>query len=112
MRLPIADLCTLLEGAQASQNIAMARAVAADDPASGAVALELPGGVGIYLGEGHPLNQGLALGLGGPLDDANLATLCALLGRGGHPVVVELTPGADADLGRRLAIRGFFVRQF
>jgi GNAT superfamily N-acetyltransferase len=112
LKLPIVDQCTLFERAQATQNAAMARALAAHDPATGATVLELTGAIGIYLGEGHPLNQGLALGLGGECDDASLDALQALLGRGGHPVVVELTPGADADLGRRLARRGFFIRQF
>src|SRR6476659_2332654 len=93
--LTLADLCTRFERAQASQNAAMARAVAAHDPSSGATVLEIPGAIGIFLGEGHPLNQGLALGLGASLDDAGLLELEALLGRGWHPVVVELTPGAD-----------------
>jgi len=110
MSLP--ELCALLERAQASQNIAIARALAVHDPATGATARELPGAIEVFFGEGHPLNQGLALGLGGALDDATLDDLETSLGRGGHPVVVELTPGADADLGRRLARRGYYIRQF
>ena len=63
-------LCALLERAQASQNIGMAQAVFAHDPQTGATALELPGAIGVFLGEGHPMNQGLALlGLGGELDE-------------------------------------------
>ncbi|HEY2514185.1 MAG TPA: GNAT family N-acetyltransferase [Polyangiaceae bacterium] len=112
LKLPLPEMCALFERSQASQNVAMARAVGAADPASGAVVLELRGGIAVFLGEGHPLNQGLALGLGAPLADAGLDALEALLGRGGHPIVVELTPGADADLGARLARRGYFVRQF
>ena len=112
MNLPLSELATLFERAQASQNAAMARAVAANDPGSGATVLELPRAIGVYLGEGHPLNQALALGLGAPLDITSLDAIVALLGRGGHPVVLELTPGADSKLGQQLACRGFFVRQF
>jgi GNAT superfamily N-acetyltransferase len=112
MKQSVAELSTVLERAQASQNMALAKAVAAFSPESGATAKEFAGGIGIFLGEGHPLNQGLALGLGHSLDEATLIEMEVFLGRGGHPVVVELTAGAEPELGLLLAKRGFHVRQF
>lgn len=95
-------LCLRLESAQAAQNLACARA-------AGGTTLTLPGALGAFLGPGHPLNQGLALGLGGPLPAADLDRLEAFLG---DPVVLELTPGADPDLPALLAARGYRIRQF
>ncbi len=110
--LTLAEACFRCERAQAAQNAAFARAMACADPSSGAAVLELPGAVGVFLGEGHFLNQGLALGLGNPLPDWDLEALEAHLGRGGHPVVVELSPGAEEGLAGRLGRRGYVVRQF
>jgi GNAT superfamily N-acetyltransferase len=98
-------LCTRLEFAQASQNLACAHS-------GGGETLRLPGALGVYLGAGHPFNQGLALGLRAPLPAADLDRLEAFLGRGGAPVVLELTPGADPDLPALLAARGYRIRQF
>jgi GNAT superfamily N-acetyltransferase len=98
-------ICTRLEFAQASQNLACARSC-------GGETLSLPGALGIYLGEGHMLNQGLGLGLAGPLAVEVLERLEAFLGRGQAPVVVELTPGADPNLPGLLALRGYRIRQF
>lgn len=95
-------LCTRLESAQASQNFACARA-------AGGHTLTLPGALGVFLGAGHMLNQGLALGLGGPLPAADLDRLEAFLG---DPTVLELTPGADPELPALLAARGYRIRQF
>ena len=108
----LAETCFRFERAQAAQNAAFARAMADGDPSSGAAVLERPGAVGVFLGEGHFLNQGLALGLGNPLPERDLESLEALLGRGGHPVVVELTPGAEEGLAGRLGRRGYVIRQF
>lgn len=105
-------LCTVLEEAQAAQNMAVARTLAQVSPASKAEVLELPGGLGVFLGEGHPLTQGLALGLRAPLEPDDLDRLEAFLGRGGHPPVLELTPGADLELYEELGRRGYSVRQF
>ena len=98
-------LCARLESAQASQNLACARA-------GGGETLSLRSALGVFLGEGHMLNQGLALGLGGPLPAADLDLLEAFLGRGGAPVVLELSPGADPELPALLAARGYRIRQF
>ena len=99
------SICLRLESAQASQNLACARA-------AGGETLRLPGALGVHLGPGHMLNQGLALGLGGGLPSEDLDRLEGFLGRGVDPVVVELSPGADPDLAARLAARGYRIRQF
>lgn len=102
MHPELTALCLRLESAQASQNLACAHA-------AGGTGLVLSGALGAFLGPGHPLSQGLALGLGGPLTAADLEHLEGFLG---EPVVVELTPGADPDLPALLAARGYRIRQF
>ena len=98
-------ICTRLELAQASQNLACARA-------GGGETLMLPGALGVFLGPGHMFNQGLALGLQAALPAGDLQQLEAFLGRGGAPVVVELTPGAAPELPGLLTSRGYRIRQF
>jgi len=98
-------ICTRLELAQASQNLACCHA-------SGGETLALPGAVGVFLAPGHMFNQGLALGLEAALPADELERLEAFLGRGGAPVVVELTPGADPGLPALLTARGYRIRQF
>jgi GNAT superfamily N-acetyltransferase len=99
------SICTRLELAQASQNLACARA-------GGGEILTLPGALGVFLGQGHMFNQGLALGLGASLPGGDLERLETFLGRGGATVVVELTPGADPELPALLTSRGYRIQQF
>jgi GNAT superfamily N-acetyltransferase len=110
--LTLSEICLRLEKAQAAQNAGYARSMARHDPASGAQVLELPGALGIFLGEGHFLNQGLAMGLDAGLSETDLSRLEMLLGRGGCPIVVELTPGADPGLSRQLSRHGYEIVQF
>ena len=105
-------LCRRLEYAQATQNEAVAHALANTQPESGARCTRLKGGYVLWLGPGHMLNQAIALGLEEPFLDADLAFLEAELGQGGHPVMLELSPGADADLPGILARRGFRIQAF
>lgn len=97
------DLCRRLERAQSEQNRRM-------NQSAGGEALPLGGGWALLRGEGHFLNQ--ALGQVEPVTEAELDAAEALLGKGGHPVVLELSPGADPGLWPLLAQRGYRVHQF
>jgi GNAT superfamily N-acetyltransferase len=92
-----------LERAQALQNDRLTLA-------SGGTSWPIGGGFAHYRGPGHPLNQ--ALGLVDAIACDELTAVESLLGDGGHPVVLELTPEAHADLWPILATRGYRVQSF
>jgi GNAT superfamily N-acetyltransferase len=100
------DLQTLmhrLEQAQAAQNRALCLA-------EGGTSVPLAGGHALFRKEGHPLNQ--ALGQVEPLTHEALDQAEALLGRGGHPTVLEVCPILTDDSWKVLAARGYRVQQF
>ena len=97
------QLIRRLELAQARQNERFTQA-------AGARSLPIGGGFAHFRGEGHPLNQ--ALGLVDPISERELAGAEAFLGQGGHPVVLELSPGADPELWFLLARRGYRLGSF
>lgn len=91
-------LARRIEGALAADLLAFARARAALDPGSGAAHLALAGGVAVWTGQFG--SRGQAVGLDGPLTDADLDRLVGFLAdpvRGGGPAEIELCPlAADA----------------
>lgn len=89
-----------LERAQAIQNERF-------NQAAGGRSLPVGRGFAHFRGGGHPLNQ--ALGLTGPVTEAELAEVEAFLG---WPTVLELSPAADPDLWPLLARRGYRLRAF
>ena len=111
--LDLQSLCRRLEFAQAAQNQAMAEAQTRMNPESNArcerVGSPERGAFAVYLGPGHMLNQGLALGLDGPMKEEGLEALEAILG---HPTVLELSAGADPGLYRMLSKRGYRIQMF
>lgn len=98
-------LCKQLEGAQGAQNAAFCEA-------RGGAVLRLPGGLGVYYGPGHFMNQGLALGLAGELAGEDLGRLEAHLAPSGGEVVLELAPAVADGLPGLLTARGYRLRQF
>jgi GNAT superfamily N-acetyltransferase len=98
-------LCLRLERAQAGQNMAICQA-------NGGSVLGLLGGIGVYYGPGHFMNQGLALGLEEPLGAESLDRLEAHLAPEGGEVVVEVAAGVDSGCLGLLAERGYRLRQF
>jgi GNAT superfamily N-acetyltransferase len=103
------ELCLRLECAQAEQNKAMAEADARLNPGGGARCERIAGAYAIHLGPGHMLNQGLALGLHGPMSARDLDQLEAVVGR---PTTVELSAGADPSVAPLLAERGYRIHLF
>ncbi len=112
-QLDLQSLCRRLEFAQAAQNQAMAEAQARMNPESGARCERIGnperGAFAVYLGPGHMLNQGLALGLDGPMKEEDLEALETILGR---PTVLELSAGADPGLYILLSKRGYRLQMF
>jgi len=102
-----------LERALAATNRAVADAMSRLDPASGAGAIDVAGGVAIFAGLGSPLTQGLAMGLDGPVTDADLDAMEAHVcpdGNGGKQL--EVCPFADPSLPALLAARGYRVHEW
>ena len=112
-QIDLQSLCRRLEFAQAAQNQAMAEAQARMKPESGArcerIGSQERGAFAVYLGPGHMLNQGLALGLDGPMKEGELDALEAILG---CPTVLELSAGADPGLYALLSKRGYRLQMF
>ena len=112
-QLDLQSLCRRLEFAQASQNQAMAEAQARMNPESNARCVRVGdperGAYAVFLGPGHMLNQGLALGLDGPMKEEDLDALESVLG---HPTVLELSAGADPGLYAMLSKRGYRLQMF
>lgn len=108
----LAALVRRLETAQALQSRAFLLDARRRKPDGPARALHGPWGFAHFVTEGHGLNQAQALGLHGVCPPRVLDRLEALLGQGGHPVVLELAPTADPELPGHLAARGYAVRSF
>ncbi|MBI4911885.1 MAG: GNAT family N-acetyltransferase [Acidobacteria bacterium] len=99
-------LALRLERAQAAQNLACCRAT------PGGLVLEAGEGFAFFLGPGHPLSQALAMGLAGPLDQADLDRIEAHLSREGGRPQYELCPLADPGLFQALGQRGYRIQEF
>jgi GNAT superfamily N-acetyltransferase len=102
-----------LELAHAAASGAFVRAMAKLRPNSGASSLEIMGGLAIQAGMGSPLTQGLAMGLNGPVTEADLDAMEAHLCPGGLAYrQLELCPYADPSLPNLLARRGYRVHEW
>ena len=106
------ELAVRIERAQASLNRAACEEKARLDPASGAAALEVGGGVALFVGVGSPLTQALCMGLDRPLAEDELDAIEAHLGRGGGPVQYELCSMAAPELFAALGRRGYVATEF
>lgn len=112
MKMDLIRLVRRLETAQAQQSRSFLLEAIRKNANGSACALRGRWGFAHYFAEGHFLNQALALGLRGPVASAQLERVERLLGKGGHPVVLELAPTAHADLPRLLAERGYCIQSF
>lgn len=90
----------------------VARALGARLPELAVAVEEAHGAVRVWAGPGSPLGRVRALGLEGPVDDAELDALCEFYrSRGGAPRV-ELCTFADPSAAAGLAARGFRLTGF
>ncbi len=101
-----------LEGIQMAQNRAACAAMAQYQPDSGASALEVGGGVALFMGVGSPLTQALGMGLQGPLTPEDLDRIEAHLTQRGGKAQFEVCPLADPGLFAALAARGYVLQEF
>jgi len=99
-----------LETAQALQSRSFLLASQRNNPC--AKALHGRWGFAHFFAEGHFLNQALALGLGAAITARQLDRIEGLLGCGGHPVVLELSPAADPSLASLLAAKDYVIQSF
>jgi hypothetical protein len=78
----------------------------------GVASLEIAGGRALCSFEGSPLNKTLALGLGTPVEDADLDAIETFYDERGIPVQIELCPLAVPGLAARLTKRGYQLQGF
>src|SRR5829696_5129063 len=78
----------------------------------GVASLEIAGGRALCSFGGSPLNKMLALGLGTPVDDADLDDIEAFYDERGIPAQIELCPLAVPGLAARLTKRGYQLQGF
>jgi GNAT superfamily N-acetyltransferase len=88
-----------------------ARAAGAATP-DGVASLEVAGGRALCSFAGSPLNKVLGLGLGSPVEDADLDAIEAFYDERGIPVQIELCPLALPGLAARLTKRGYQLQAF
>lgn len=88
-----------------------ARAAGAATP-DGVASLEVAGGRALCSFAGSPLNKVLGLGLGSPVEDADLDAIEAFYDERGIPVQIELCPLAVPGLAARLTKRGYQLQAF
>src|SRR5213075_1910612 len=78
----------------------------------GVASLEVAGGRALCSFEGSPLNKVLGLGLGTPVEDADLDVIEAFYDERGIPAQIELCPLAVPGLAARLTRRGYQLQAF
>jgi hypothetical protein len=78
----------------------------------GVASLEVAGGRALCSVAGSPLNKVLGLGLGSPVEDADLDAIEAFYDERGIPVQIELCPLAVSGLSARLTKRGYQLQGF
>ena len=101
-----AALARRLEAAEALN----ARGCTASPP--GAAFLDIAGGCAIFVGADSPLTQAVALGLNGPVSEAEVDTLEAFFRSRGAKVSIDFCPLADPGLLQILNRRGYRATEF
>jgi GNAT superfamily N-acetyltransferase len=101
-----------VESASVEGGLAIAAAMAAVAPASGATAMELGGGCLVFTGIGMYVNCGFGLGMRQPLVASDADPLVAFFTDRGVPPEVELCPWADSSSLALLASHGFAPNGF
>ena len=111
MNYGLADLALArrLEGCSAWAGAESARAFARINPASGAEATSIGGGVAAWFGPGSPLTQAQGLGLEGPVTDLELERLDNFFSTRGGAGSIEVSSLADGGLLPALSRRGYIV---
>jgi len=106
------DLARRLEEAEAFAAEAFVREVARRSPGADVVVEEVVGGRAIFAGSGSPLTESKAIGLHGPVAEADLDRMEAVFFRRGVPCSVVVCPLADPSLIEGLGRRGYRLSRF
>lgn len=106
------ELARRIELADAATGRACAKSVERRHPEVGAAILEVGGGVAMFTGIGSPISQAVALGLSGPVAEADVERMESFYRDRGAPVNIELCPYADASLVALLGNRGYRPTEF
>ena len=106
------DLAERIENAERTLISEATAAAARRNPAAGAFATPMAGGVAAWAGPGSPLNKVAGLGFGGAVDEAELAAIERAYGERGCPVQVELSTAAEPSIGSLLTRRGYVLVGF
>jgi GNAT superfamily N-acetyltransferase len=106
------DLARRLEEAESFASEAFARDYARRRPEGGAAVEPLAGGRAVFAGPGSPLSEAKAMGLHGPVTEADLDRLEAFYFARREPCRVFICPLADASLIDGLGRRGYRLSGF
>jgi hypothetical protein len=106
------DLARRLEEAESFASEAFALRLARRRPDVGAAVEPLAGGRAVFAGPGSPLSEAKAMGLHGPVTEADLDRLEAFYFGRGEPCRVFVCPLADPSLVEGLGRRGYRLSGF
>ncbi len=96
-------------GTWAKDAAAFAVELARLDPSWGSETFELAGGQVVLCGPGMYVNRAIAIGMGGPVSDLDLARLEARSAAVGVPAAVEVTSASDVSLIELARSRGYLA---
>lgn len=103
------ELVRRLEAAEAQAAKECAQFLARKKPESGAVAIDIMGGMAAFTGIGSPVTQAIALGLHGAVTEAEMNELEDFYRTRNSEVNIEVCPLADLTLFEQLSKRGYQV---
>jgi GNAT superfamily N-acetyltransferase len=106
------DLARRLEEAESFAGEAFAACLSRHRPEIGAAVEPIAGGRAVFAGPGSPLSEAKAMGLHGPVTDADLDRLEAFYFSRREPCRVFVCPLADPSLGEGLGRRGYRLAGF
>ena len=106
------ELARRLEEAESFAAEAFARQVARRRPDADLAIEDIVGGRAIYAGPGSPLTEAKAIGLHGPVTDADLDRMEAVFFPRGEPSRVIVCPLADPSMVAGLGRRGYRLSHF
>ncbi len=110
--MPDLELARRLEEAEAFTAEAYARQLKRRRPTADVEVQEVAGGVSVFCGAGSPLTETKAIGLHGPVSEADLDRMEAVFFTRGEPSRVVVCPLADPSLVDALGRRGYRVSSF
>lgn len=106
------NLARRLEEAESFAAEACARALSRRDPAADVAIEDVAGGRSVFMGVGSPLTESKAIGLHGPVTEADLDRMEAVFFSRGDASRVVVCPLADPSLIDGLAGRGYRLAGF